>query len=212
MSVRLYPYLEKYVMILRASSCCFCTEFSLEDQERRKAAVYFWLMSVTGNKFSLATDTSGGYIGLNNTVCQVDEKHLLGLFSLLSLFPKFPLLCRKICLCAIYNFFEEMSPPASYLHFHICLPFSLTAVVEACSIMSVIVTLCYKSIIFMQLSCHYLRPFDLKRAFPSHQISPRPVKTTGLWNAVQRRPGTRGVDWVCSLDLACFWYWAYVSQ
>lgn len=41
MSVRLYPYLEKYVMILRASSCCFCTEFSLEDQERRKAAVYF---------------------------------------------------------------------------------------------------------------------------------------------------------------------------
>jgi len=74
------------------------------------------------------------------------------------------LLCRNIFLPVIGNCFVEGIPPASHsLCFLSDLPFSLTGVVKVYSINSVRITLCYKSRIFVQLHCHYFRPFWPKK-------------------------------------------------
>lgn len=91
------------------------------------------------------------------------------------------------------------------------LPLSLTWVMEARSTNSVVVTLCYKSTIFIQPNCHYFRPFDLKRALLFPQNSCKSAKTVGMSHGEQR-PRSRGTHRACGPDLAWSWPWAHVSQ
>lgn len=120
-------------------------------------------------------------------------------------------------LCGI--FLEKGDSLKDIPHFLLMdLPLSLTWVMEARSIKSVVVTLCYKSTIFTQPNHHYFRPFDLKRTLKKEKKSflktpanlPRPQGC----HMGHRDPGagvrTACVAQVCSLLWS--WPWAHMSQ
>lgn len=95
--------------------------------------------------------------------------------------------------------------------FFMDLPLSLTWVMEARRIKSVIVNLCYKSTVFTQPNHRYFRPFDLKRPLLFLQNSPTSAKATGM-SCRGQRPGSRGTRWLRGPHLAWFWPGAHVSQ